>query len=168
MLDDQLDECEVWRKKQLQDPTPPSMPKSTKTPIATTSSFSLSSSSSASTRASPTAPFRVVVVGGGVTGLIASHCLQKAGIDHVVLERRDEVAPAEGASIAMYPHGARILHQIDCLQAIESACVPGDRWFVRGPDGRKIMQNGFFRHLEAKYVPLSFSLSFSLSLPLSG
>jgi 2-polyprenyl-6-methoxyphenol hydroxylase-like FAD-dependent oxidoreductase len=45
-------------------------------------------------------PFRVIVVGAGVVGLTASHCLQHAGIDHVVLEKRNDVAPAEGASIA--------------------------------------------------------------------
>jgi len=56
-----------------------------------------------------TSNFRVIVVGGGVAGLTASHALQKANIDHVVLERHLEPAPPAGASIAIYPHGARIL-----------------------------------------------------------
>ncbi|XXH00682.1 hypothetical protein Hte_007032 [Hypoxylon texense] len=81
------------------------------------------------------APFRVIVVGAGVAGLTASHCLQKAGIDHVVLERRNEVAPAEGASIAMYPQGSRILHQIGCLKAVEEACRPDTLWWMNRPDG---------------------------------
>jgi 2-polyprenyl-6-methoxyphenol hydroxylase-like FAD-dependent oxidoreductase len=76
--------------------------------------------------------------------------LHKAGIEHIVLERRDNVAPPEGASIAMYPHGARILHQLGCLTAVQAACVPSERWWYRGPDGKNIMDNGFFLHLENK------------------
>lgn len=95
-------------------------------------------------------PFRVIVVGGGVAGLTASHCLQKAGIDHVVLEKRDVVAPPEGASIAIYPHGSRILHQIGCWEPVRKACVPCNRWLVRAPDGRKMLDNGYFGYLEEK------------------
>ncbi|KAH7311416.1 FAD binding domain protein [Stachybotrys elegans] len=92
----------------------------------------------------PDPPFRVIVVGAGVAGLTASHCLEKAGIDHVVLERRAEIAPPEGASIAIYPNGSRILEQIDCLEAAEAACVPMDRWICRRPGGKQIWNTGFF------------------------
>ncbi|EAQ92008.1 hypothetical protein CHGG_00243 [Chaetomium globosum CBS 148.51] len=96
-------------------------------------------------------PFRVIVVGGGVVGLTASHCLQKAGIDHVVLEKRAVVAPPEGASIALYPHGSRILHQLGCFEAVEKACVPGRNWLTRYPDGKKFMDNGYFQHLQENH-----------------
>lgn len=96
-------------------------------------------------------PFRVIVVGGGVVGLTASHCLQKAGIDHVVLEKRAVVAPPEGASIALYAHGSRILHQLGCLEAVEKACVPGRNWLTRYPDGKKFMDNGYFQHLQENH-----------------
>lgn len=96
-------------------------------------------------------PFRVVVIGAGVAGLTASHCFQKANIEHIVLERRSEVAPPEGASIAIYPHGARILHQIGCLEAAKKACVPCDRWWCRQPNGKTVMNNGFFHHVKQKY-----------------
>lgn len=103
-------------------------------------------------------PLRVIVVGAGVAGLTASHCLQKAGIHHVVLERRAEIAPPEGASIAIYPHGARILHQLGCLEAARSACVPCHRWWCRGPDGKAIMNNGFFQYVKEKYGNALFPL----------
>jgi 2-polyprenyl-6-methoxyphenol hydroxylase-like FAD-dependent oxidoreductase len=95
--------------------------------------------------------FRVVIVGAGIAGLTASHCLQKAGIDHVVLERRSEIDPSEGASFAVYPHGARILHQIGCLKAVEAACKPCSRFFSRGPDGRAMSDNGYFGHMKKYY-----------------
>ncbi|KAH8200320.1 hypothetical protein TruAng_005536 [Truncatella angustata] len=95
-------------------------------------------------------PFRVVIIGSGVTGLVASNCLQIAGIDHVVLEKRDDVAPPEGASIGMYPHGARVLHQIGALKGVLAACTATDRWFYRGAEGEMLMNNGFFRHVEKK------------------
>ncbi|KAL8911259.1 MAG: hypothetical protein Q9171_003557 [Xanthocarpia ochracea] len=96
-------------------------------------------------------PFRVIVVGAGVAGLTASHCLQKAGIEHVVLERRLEIAPPEGASIAIYPHGARILHQIGRLEAAKKACVPCDRWWCRQPNAKPVMNNGFFHHVKQNH-----------------
>ncbi|KAI0842701.1 FAD binding domain protein [Hypoxylon sp. FL0890] len=95
--------------------------------------------------------FRVIVVGGGVAGLTASHCLQKAGIDHVVLERRGDIAPPEGASIAIYPHGARILQQVGILKTMEKACVPCKRFLSRRPDGKAISNNGFFDYVKENH-----------------
>ncbi|KAJ5736896.1 FAD binding domain-containing protein, partial [Penicillium malachiteum] len=101
--------------------------------------------------ASEERPFRVIVVGGGVSGLAASHAFQKAGIEHVVLERRNTVAPAEGASIAVYPHGARILHQLGCLSTIKQHSSTPDRWRARLPSGKLIANNGVFRVIEANH-----------------
>lgn len=103
-------------------------------------------------------PFRVIVVGAGVAGLTAAHALRKANIDHVVLERGSDPAPPTGASIAIYPHGARILQQIDCLQAAKNACVPMEGFVNRMPDGRTIVDSKFFEYVKEKCV-LSFALS---------
>lgn len=94
--------------------------------------------------------FRVIVVGAGVAGLAASQVLQKAGIDHVVLERGSTVAPPAGASIAIYPNGARILHQLGVLKEVQKHTVPPGRWLERLPDGTKIVDSSFFRYLEQK------------------
>lgn len=96
------------------------------------------------------APFRVIVVGGGVAGLTASHCLQRAGIDHVVLEKDNAVAPPEGASIAIYPQGARILDQIGCLDSVYAAGEPQDLWYNRRADGKVTGTNGFLTYIEEK------------------
>lgn len=95
-------------------------------------------------------PFRVIVVGGGVTGLTASHVLSKAGIDHVVLERCEDAGPVSGASIAIYPHGARILEQIGCLPAMKKITSPMDRLVNRRPDGSEVMENDYWGEIEKK------------------
>ncbi|CAJ2505538.1 Uu.00g129320.m01.CDS01 [Anthostomella pinea] len=95
----------------------------------------------------PDSPFRVVVVGAGISGLVASHCLQKAGVDHVVLERRDEVAPFEGASISIYPQVVRVLHQIGCLEPLLKIGVPHEWGHIRRPDGTLAGSLDLFRRL---------------------
>lgn len=107
------------------------------------------------------APFRVIIVGGGVAGLTAAHALSKAHIDHIVLERGSDPAPPAGASIAIYPHGARILHQIGCLQAAKDSCVSMEGFVNRMPDGRAIVDSKFLEYIKEKYV--SFLTSALLS-----
>ncbi|KAI6086548.1 FAD binding domain protein [Hypoxylon rubiginosum] len=89
-------------------------------------------------------PFRVIVIGAGVAGLTASHCLQRAGINHVVLEKHREAVPTEGASITIYPQVVRILHQIGCGEAIIKASVPHDQLVTRRPDGSVLGSTPFF------------------------
>ncbi|OCK84466.1 FAD binding domain-containing protein [Lepidopterella palustris CBS 459.81] len=88
-------------------------------------------------------PFRVIIVGCGVGGLAFSHAFQKAGIDHVVLEK-GIIAPPWGASISMWAHGARILQQIDCLEALEAACLPLKNMIARSKDGKAFAEDTFF------------------------
>ena len=95
-------------------------------------------------------PFRVVVVGAGVTGLTASHALQKAGIDHVVLEKGDEAAPSLGTSIAIYPHGSRLLEQFGCLKAAEATTAPYKRYVSRMPDGKIVTDNDLWKVVREK------------------
>lgn len=105
-------------------------------------------------------PFRVIVVGGGVAGLTAAHALHKANIDYVVLERGTDPAPPTGASIAIYPHGARILKQIGCLKAAENACSPMSGFVNRMPDGKSIVDSKFFDYILEKYVSILCLLFF--------
>lgn len=39
----------------------------------------------------PDVDFRVIVIGAGMSGLLASHRLNQAGVDHVVIEKNDDV-----------------------------------------------------------------------------
>ena len=50
-------------------------------------------------------PFNVIVAGGSVSGLALANMLEQAGIDYVVLEKHEQIAPNLGASIAIAPNG---------------------------------------------------------------
>ena len=82
---------------------------------------------------SPT--FRVIVVGGSVAGLSLAHCLQRAGIDYVVLEKRSEIAPQEGASVGIMPNGGCILDQLGLYSRVENLIEPLETAHVCYPDG---------------------------------
>lgn len=103
-----------------------------------------SPTSDTSTLASPKPRrFRVIIVGAGVGGLILSHALTRAGVDHVVLEK-GVVAPEWGASISIWAHGARILSQVGCWEALKAASAPLKMLYVRGSDGRAYSEEPYF------------------------
>lgn len=63
--------------------------------------------------------FKVIIVGGGLSGLGLAHCLTKAGIDFIVLERSDLLIPKGGASMALWPNNVRLLDQLGLLKGAE-------------------------------------------------
>lgn len=79
--------------------------------------------------------FRVIIVGGSITGLTLAHCLSQAGIDHIVLEKRAEIAPQEGAFIGLWPNGAQVLQQLGLYDSLEKLTTPVDRMHISYPDG---------------------------------
>ncbi|KAI1381392.1 FAD binding domain protein [Hypoxylon crocopeplum] len=97
-------------------------------------------------------PFRVIVVGAGVAGLAASHALQKAGIDHVVLEKHRDAVPTEGASITIYPQIVRILHQFGCADALIKSSVPHMHLVNRRPDGSEFARVPFFGYVNENHA----------------
>ncbi|RLL95502.1 hypothetical protein CFD26_100774 [Aspergillus turcosus] len=80
-------------------------------------------------------PFKVIIVGGSIAGLTLAHCLSKAGIDYIVLEKRKQIAPQEGASIGILPHGGQILQQLGLFYLIEEQIEPLHTAHQCFPDG---------------------------------
>ncbi|KAH7199517.1 hypothetical protein DER44DRAFT_729799 [Fusarium oxysporum] len=87
--------------------------------------------------------FKVIIVGAGVTGLTLAHCLAKAGIDFVLLDK-GVVAPSFGTTITLQPHGCRILHQLGCLDAVLAKCDTMGGAHCRDPTGKSFASNDFF------------------------
>jgi FAD dependent monooxygenase len=85
----------------------------------------------------PAGDFKVIIVGGSIAGLTLALCLQRAGIDCVVLEKRSNVAPQEGASVGIMPNGGRILDQLGLFDAVENLVEPLESSHVCYPDGFK-------------------------------
>ena len=78
--------------------------------------------------------FRIIIVGGSIAGLTLAHCLDKAVIEYIVLERSDNILSQAGASIGILPNGARILDQLGLYDAVESEIEPLDRSHIYFPD----------------------------------
>lgn len=68
-------------------------------------------------------PFKVIIVGGSVTGLTLANALERAGVDYVLLEKRD-VAPNRGQSIFVLPCTALIFEQLGINKTLEEVCIP--------------------------------------------
>ncbi|EAW20753.1 putative FAD binding monooxygenase [Aspergillus fischeri NRRL 181] len=80
-------------------------------------------------------PFKVIIVGGSIAGLTLAHCLHRAEIPCIVLEKRPKIAPLEGASVAILPNGARILEQLGLYDAVEKLVKPKHVLNMYFPDG---------------------------------
>lgn len=72
--------------------------------------------------------FKVIIVGGGPTGLTAAHCFEKAGIDYEILDRRASLDENEGASAAIWPNSARVFAQLGILDEALTSYFPGIKW----------------------------------------
>jgi FAD dependent monooxygenase len=102
--------------------------------------------------------FRVIIVGGSIAGLTLAHCLDRAQIDYVILERRAEVAPQEGASLGIMPNGARILQQLGLYSKLEELIHPLKEAHLNYPDGFSYTSQ-YPRLLRERYVSSDCSSS---------
>lgn len=67
---------------------------------------------------------RIIIVGGSVAGIVFAHCLERAGLDYIILEKNVDLAPQLGASIGIMPNGAQILDQLGLYDAVEAEIEP--------------------------------------------
>lgn len=98
--------------------------------------------------------FRVIIVGGSVAGLVLAHCLNRAGIEHLILEKGNEVAPDLGASIGIMPNGARILEQLGLHEKIEQCIEPMSISHITFPDGLAL-ESHYLQDIYERYVDLN-------------
>jgi 2-polyprenyl-6-methoxyphenol hydroxylase-like FAD-dependent oxidoreductase len=95
-------------------------------------------------------PFRIIVVGAGLTGLVVANCLQKLGIDHIVLEKGN-IAPPKGG-IALWPHSLRILYQLGVMDKIKKVSRPTIGFKGRGSNGLQVYDTQMYHCVEEKSV----------------
>ena len=97
-------------------------------------------------------PFKVIIVGAGISGLSLAHLLLRAGIDFVVLEAHSNIAPPTGGSFGLWPNCARILDQIACWTDIESKGTPVEISHVRQPSGLPFITSRIAARIRAEYI----------------
>ncbi|KAJ5545480.1 FAD binding monooxygenase [Penicillium sp. DV-2018c] len=100
--------------------------------------------------------FTVIIVGGSIAGLSLAHCLQRAGIECIVLEKRAQITAHEGASVGIMPNGGRILEQLGLFDAVDKAIEPMRVAHVRYPDGFQFTSP----YPEALYESFGFPMAF--------
>jgi len=87
--------------------------------------------------------FKVIIIGAGVTGLTLAHCLAKASINFVLLDK-GVVALRFGTTIILQLHGCRVLHQLGCLDAVLATCDVMGGANCRDPSGKIFASNDLF------------------------
>ncbi|KAK2686996.1 hypothetical protein QWA68_013598 [Fusarium oxysporum] len=68
--------------------------------------------------------FKVIIVGGSVSGLSLANMLEKFNIEYILLEAHSKIAPQLGASMGLLPGGLRILDQLGCYDRVRE--IVGD------------------------------------------
>jgi FAD dependent monooxygenase len=106
------------------------------------------------TDATPSNPFRVIVIGAGIVGLSISHALQLANIDHVVLEKHDRIVSVRGAALIIWPPVARIFDQFGIHEKISKITTPITKECKRWPDGRLLCYDGTMEYMRKLYVSI--------------
>ncbi|KAG2413080.1 hypothetical protein HFD88_010639 [Aspergillus terreus] len=100
--------------------------------------------------------FKVIIVGGSISGLTLSHCLNAAGISNIVLEKHTDITAQVGASIGVLPNGAKILDQLGLFSRIEKLIEPLTRAHIAYPDGYVLASDYPVTVKERYGYPLAF------------
>lgn len=81
-------------------------------------------------------PFKAIIVGGSVTGQALALQFEKGNIDYVLLEGRPAFAMDQGASVALFPNGLRILDQLGLFENISAISIPMETGMHRDRTGQ--------------------------------
>jgi 2-polyprenyl-6-methoxyphenol hydroxylase-like FAD-dependent oxidoreductase len=68
--------------------------------------------------------FRVIIVGGSISGLTLALALERADIDFVVLEAYHDIAPQVGASVGLVCNGSRVIDQLGLYDDVLKHVAP--------------------------------------------
>ncbi|KAM3064986.1 hypothetical protein ACMFMF_011457 [Clarireedia jacksonii] len=95
--------------------------------------------------------FKVIIVGGSTTGMTLAHCLDRAGIDYIVLEKHQDIFAEPGISIGLMPNGSRILEQLEIYSDVDELYQPIQKIYQFGLPFCVIERQQFLDVLYSKF-----------------
>lgn len=108
-------------------------------------------------------PCKIIISGGGVTGLTLALMLEKVGVDYVLLEAHSDILCSKaGTGICMLPNGLRILDQLGCYEdLLAQAGHAIDSVTVKSPEGKILSHTDGWqqRALKRFVLPESWPIS---------
>ncbi|RHZ67165.1 uncharacterized protein CDV56_109190 [Aspergillus thermomutatus] len=103
------------------------------------------------------APFTVIIIGGSVAGLTLANILERYGIEYILLEKYNAIAPQLGASIGILPYGSQVLDQLGIEEKVSSMSEHVETMQIFGPDGECLNTEHGFGQLLAELTGYKFS-----------
>ncbi len=100
-------------------------------------------------------PAKAIIVGGGIAGLVAALCLNRAGVAVEVYEAAREVRPL-GVGINLQPHSVRILHELGLEAELAATAIETAELIYVNKFGQHIWQEP--RGRGAGYVVPQYSI----------
>ncbi|KAJ5826257.1 hypothetical protein N7474_003395 [Penicillium riverlandense] len=85
------------------------------------------------------APFKVLIVGGSVSGLSLANMLEQHEIDYELLESSSTIGPDLGYVLAMQPNCMRIIDQLGCYDAVMERAIEIESLRICGPTGNVVL-----------------------------
>lgn len=98
-------------------------------------------------------PFKVIIIGGGPTGLALAHMLHLANIDYRLYDKRENICERHGAGLAIQPQNCRVLEQLGILdQVLEQGLAPEMQVHREvSADGEVLAEYPFFQWLKENH-----------------
>ncbi|KAF2104522.1 FAD/NAD(P)-binding domain-containing protein [Rhizodiscina lignyota] len=79
--------------------------------------------------------FKVLIAGAGIAGLTLANCLELAGIDYLLLEAKDVIAPTLGAGVALGAMSLPVLDQIGVIDEFHNLTISASYMTIHSGDG---------------------------------
>jgi 2-polyprenyl-6-methoxyphenol hydroxylase-like FAD-dependent oxidoreductase len=104
---------------------------------------------------------RVLILGGGISGLTLGIALRRAGIEVEILEVRHEIGAQAGIGLSLQGNALAALARVGLVDACIAQGVPANHINIRGPDGTLLAHQPVLR-MGGEDLPATLGISRTL------